>query len=57
MKADNLFDKILRFFVPKRQTTRILILTRNGKWTPVNVDCPVSFSELDRVFGEGNWKL
>jgi hypothetical protein len=58
MKPLNLLDKILRFLLYRKKTTQqVLLLTRNGKWTSVGVADPISFSELNDLFGDGNWKL
>jgi hypothetical protein len=49
-----LIGVLLLPFTDKKQTITALI---DGEWQQCKVSNPITFSELDEKFGEGNWKL
>lgn len=50
------FEFVWNFLGLKPRTMFISVKTETG-WERKAVDSPITFSELDKRFGEGNWKL
>ncbi len=49
-----LIDFLLSPFRPKEQEINVL---EDGEWARKKVSNPVSFSDLNEKYGEGNWSL
>jgi hypothetical protein len=52
-------QKIINFFrgFSTNPKTQLIYVKDEGTWLKQLVSNPVSFSELNEMFGEGNWKL
>jgi hypothetical protein len=52
-------QKLINFFrsFSAKPRTQLIYVKDEGIWLKQLVSNPVSFSELDEMFGEGNWRL
>ena len=60
MKPQTILEKILNFFsnlFGLRPATMFVSVKTETGWERKTVVSPITFSELDERFGEGNWKL
>jgi hypothetical protein len=58
MESQSILSKIILFFLsPFNSKTLFINVKEDNEWRRKAVLGPISFSQLDELFGEGCWKL